>query len=206
MNSDELLKYAQEQGERFWVDAGNHWLNDGLDLKADAHVIEIGGYLGNWTDYVQRKYECYVDVYEPVKEFYEHMVRRFSNRPKIKVFNNGIEDFNGETHIAVMDEGSTLYTPGVSAGPIVQILNVTSILPKIGQVDLLAINSEGSEYNILERLLKTGEIWHVKELLVQFHASHDNADERRSRIRRVLPQTHDEVMCYPFCWEKWRRR
>jgi FkbM family methyltransferase len=205
MNQDELAKYAQENAERFWKDAGEHWLNDRLDLKADAHVVEVGGYLGNWADYVARKYECYVEVYEPVKEFYDHMLKRFSNRPNIQVKNVAVLDGIGEAHIAVMGEGSTFYTPGACEGPNVAITDIDKIVrPVCGLVDLLALNCEGSEYDILDRLLFTGNIWRVDRLLVQFHANHLNAETRRSAIREKLTKTHSEVWAYPYCWELWK--
>jgi len=204
MNPDELAKYAQENAERFWVDAGNHWLNDSLDLRADSQVIEVGGYLGNWTDYVQRKYDCFVSVYEPVKEFYEHMERRFSNRPKIDLFNFAVEAYTGQSRMAVMNEGSNLYYEGKAQGPLVNVIDAAAVI--IGEVGLLALNCEGSEYVILDRLLETGKVKSIRKILVQFHSSFPNAEIRRDKIRQGLAKTHYETFSYPFCWERWERQ
>ncbi len=204
MNQDELAKYAQSEGERFWVDAGNHWLNDRFDLKAGSRVIEVGGYLGNWTDYVARKYDCFVDTYEPVVDFWAHMAKRFSNRSKISVLNLAVGDFTGEANIAVMQEGSTFYTPGACEGPVVRVVDVDSMVRAAHSVDLLALNCEGGEYNIVDRLLSTGNIWRVNQLLVQFHVKYPDAFERRSGIRTALARTHSEVWAYPFMWELWK--
>jgi FkbM family methyltransferase len=206
MNSEQLSEYAQSQAERFWRDAGNHWLNDRLELSANDTVIEIGGYLGNWTDYVSSRYECFVDVYEPVKEYYERIVKRLSSRPKVRVFNAAVEAMDGHLHIAVMGEGSSLYDGGLLEGPLVPVVDIDRIVREMGEVDLLAINGEGCEYNVLDRLLATGEMVRVKKLLVQFHVKHPDADERRAAIREGLSSTHSEGICYPFCWESWRRK
>jgi len=204
MNSDELKQYAQENGERFWNDAGTHWLNDKFDLRAYEKVIEVGGYLGDWTDYIQGKYECFVDTYEPVREYWERMITRFSNRSKITVHNYAVEAFDGEAHIAVMDDGSSMFDGGVSSGPVVRVVDIDRIVVEMYRVSLLALNCEGAEYNILDRLLFTGNIWRVDELLVQFHTFVPDAFERRDAIRKKLAKTHSEVMAYPFCWELWR--
>lgn len=206
MNPNELLQYAQSEGERFWRDAGNHWLNDNFDLKSDSRVIEVGGYLGNWTDYVAQYYGCFVDVYEPVTEFYTHMVRRFSNRAKIQVFNYGVESCSGESHIAVMNEGSSCHNGGVANGPVIQVIDVAEIVRNLMEVDLLAINAEGAEFNILDRLTTTPQIANVRQILVQFHAFMADAESRRTAIRERLLLTHYETMCYGFTWESWRRK
>ena len=86
-----------------------------FDLQAFNRVIEVGGYLGNWTDYIHGRYSCFVDTYEPVKEFCEQMAVRFNNRPKIEVINAGLQSFAGESKMAVMGEGSSMYNGGVPA-------------------------------------------------------------------------------------------
>lgn len=206
MTPDELNKYAEENGGRFWRDAGNHWLNDNLQLLASAQVIEIGGYLGNWTEYVSARYDCFVRVYEPVREYYERLVTRFSNRPKVSVFQAAVENFDGEMRIAVMDEGSTFYTPGAAQGPMVPVSDIDRIVRQMERVDLLAINGEGCEYNVLDRLILTGEISRIVKLLVQFHVNVPDAEGRRASIREKLAITHNETFSYPFCWERWERK
>ena len=206
MQHDELLKFAQENAERFWRDAGNHWLNDNFGLLASARVIEVGGYRGNWTNYISGHYDCFVDVYEPVKEFYEHMKQRFSNRPKIQVVNSGVESYTGQACMAVMEEGSTLYTPGADKGESVSMLDISQIVRNKAKVDLLALNCEGSEYNILSHLIMDGEINRVEKILVQFHVDYPDAEKRRDSIRQELAKTHWETMAYPFCWERWERK
>ena len=206
MTLDELKQFAQENGERFWRDAGAHWLNDNFDLQAFNRVIEVGGYLGEWTDYIHTRYQCFVDTYEPVKEFAESMATRFSNRSKIEVINAGLERSAGEVRIAVMNDGSSLYNGYPDQGEFAKMLDAAEVVSKNHVVDLLALNCEGSEYNILDRLIETGDITKVRQLLVQFHVIHRDAEERRSAIRDNLSKTHSEGMSYPFTWEMWSRK
>lgn len=204
MNSEELAKYAQENGERFWRDAGNHWLNDDLGLMASAHVIEIGGYLGNWTDYVSRKYDCFIETYEPVKEYADRMRERFSIHPKITVVNAAVDDYSGEAPIAMMNEGSSLYNGGFDKAPIVKVVDATTVLQN--PVDLLALNCEGAEYPVLDRIIGAGLAPNIRTFLIQFHTFVPDAEARRDAIRHQLSATHWETMSYPFCWERWERK
>lgn len=205
MTPDELAQYAQENGERFWRDAGNHWLNDKLNLMSSSRVIEIGGYLGNWTDYVYEKYQCLIDTYEPVKEYADRMAERFSIRPKITVVNAAVDAYSGEAAIAMMNDGSSLYNGGFDKAPVVKVVDITTVIMR-RETDLLALNCEGAEYPILDRLLGAGLGSSVKTFLIQFHTFFPDAEARRDRIRKELAKTHWETFSYPFCWERWERK
>ena len=63
-----------------------------------------------------------------------------------------------------------------------------------------------AEYDVLDRMLDTGWARRTRLLSVQFHEWHPHAHRRRRQIRRRLSATHDEVWCYPWVWELWRRR
>ena len=86
------------------------------------------------------------------------------------------------------------------------VLDAAEVIGKNHVVDLLALNCEGSEYNILDRLIETGAISKVRQLLVQFHAFYTDAETRRDAIRQRLAETHAEGFSYPYCWEFWRRK
>ena len=72
-------------------------------------------------------------------------------------------------------------------------------------VDLMAINCEGSEYNILNRLIFSGKIKSIRHILVQFHAFVHDAEARRDALQKELSNTHRQRWCYPFVWEAWSR-
>jgi len=106
----------------------------------------------------------------------------------------------------VMGEGSSFHNGFPPEGPKVQVRDIAEVVRELGEVEMIALNCEGSEYMILERLLATNEITNVRQLLIQFHTFYENAFEVRSRLREKLAVTHWDMMCYPFCWERWMRR
>ena len=306
MNKDELKEFATQ----FSIAAGHNYEGgDSYELTSESHVIDVGGWMGHFSAYLVEKYDCYVDIYEPVKILYNDLVSRFASRPKVRVFNYGLEASDGQVDITITGhsgDGSNLYgydpaaeelaeelaekererkaldakctvveTPiddapaefnppvlaprphrdwndvclraryymeaanaagryleqcSAIAGywankasdaatrakiaaavkplvlPTVKIRDVSSVIRERGTVDFMVLNAEGSEYNILSRLLTTCQIRQVKILKVQFHDFYPDAENLRNAIREQLRETHTEIFCCPFVWETWRRK
>ena len=77
---------------------------------------------------------------------------------------------------------------------------------ELDHIDLLELNIEGSEYEVLPRLVETGWISRIDTILVQFHEWLPRAHRRRRSIQRVLRETHTQLWDYPWVWEAWRRK
>ena len=199
--NEELQQYVQKEGERFWSDAGRYMITDGYNLNPDSLVMDVGGYKGDFTDYILRRYNSHVNVYEPVKAFYKELILRFKNR-KVKIFNYGLEGHSYAGPISRFEEASSMfYTSFDRKDEKVEIQDVVNEIN--GPVDLLALNCEGGEYGILERLIQTDQIVNVKNILVQFHPFIADCQCRRHTIRETLKRTHKEKYSYDFCWEAW---
>lgn len=67
----------------------------------------------------------------------------------------------------------------------------------------MKINIEGSEYELLDSLIKTGNIKRIRNLQIQFHSWIDDSSLKRENIRIKLCNTHYETYCFPFIWENW---
>ena len=76
----------------------------------------------------------------------------------------------------------------------------------IEKIDLLKLNIEGSEYDLLEKLIKSGLISTIDKLQIQFHENINDADLRRDRIRSDLNTTHKEIWSYYMVWERWDKK
>jgi FkbM family methyltransferase len=198
---DQLAEYAETNARQFWHDAGEMYLNRGFPLCSESNVIDVGGYKGDWTAYIYGKHNCFIDVYEPLQDYCIEMLQRFAGNSKIKIVNAALESHNGREPIAFMEDSSSLYYPLRDDAPIVPLVDVGSVIH--GPVDLMALNCEGSEYSILERLIKNAQIREIRHLLVQFHTFVPDAKEKRDHLRTQLERTHTERWCYPFVWEAW---
>ena len=71
----------------------------------------------------------------------------------------------------------------------------------------MKVNIEGGEYDLFDRLIEAGSLGRFRQVSVQFHEWHPRAHGRRgSDTAGELRRQHDEVWCYPWVWELWRRR
>ena len=89
---------------------------------------------------------------------------------------------------------------------LVELWGIVKELNLSKDIDLISINIEGGEYSLLDRIIESGFISHIKELQVQFHTTVPNAAKERKRIVEKLLQTHNSSYSYPFVWEGFVRK
>lgn len=193
---------------KWFRDRGDETLRLDYSLNVESFVVDLGGYQGDFAFEINKKYGCYVFVYEPVKAFYEKCVLRFHNNPKVKCFNYGLSNETGEAFISDEDNGSSVIKNNTSNNERITLKEFKEEYERLGipQIDLLKINVEGSEFLILPHLLAHDFMKNVKDLQVQFHTFFPNAELLRKDIRANLEKTHREQWNYPFVWESWRLR
>lgn len=171
-------------------------------LTPTSLVVDVGGYKGDWTAGILSRYSPYVDIFEPVKSFVEHLRRRFAGDNRVSIHPVALEDKHESREITVDEDRSSFFTEGKKETIIVEDIGTYPL----GGADLISINAEGSEYRILPRLIETGMVKIYKNIQVQFHYTIPGAYELRERIRNGLNKTHQPVYNFPFVWESWRRK
>jgi FkbM family methyltransferase len=176
-------------------------------LRDGDVVLDVGGYHGEWTAVLLQRnpgVQCRSFVFEPVEEFHAVIQSRFIDNSDVTALNVALSDHTGYDTIVALGEGSHLgdSDEGVIALDVVDFFRVYGV----DEVSLASINIEGHEYALLTRLLDSGLIGQIDRLQIQFHETLDNAGELRDEIRARLSETHEEVYCYPFVWESWRKK
>lgn len=190
-----------------WVnDSGDSTLRVNYNLNTESVVLDFGGYEGNWADIINKKYGCYLYIFEPIAEYYNNLVIRFQGNNKIKVFNYGVSNETQDTTISLSDDASSIYgektnTKHIHLKSIIQIFSQRNL----HTVDLLKINIEGEEYNVLDSMIENNLHTRVENIQVQFHTFIDNHNQRRESIRSNLVKTHKLTYDYPFVWENWQK-
>jgi len=194
-----LTKWYRENGEQ------SRRFN--YPLNSDSTVFDIGGYRGNFVREIVARYNPRVYVFEPVPQFFEHLVGEFGANPKIRICDYGLSDVDSVSPMAIADEGSTIYMTG-GMRKMVRLRDIQNVVRELGisRIDLIKINIEGGEYKLLRRMLETNLISACQDIQVQFHSFYPNSQRLRSEIRRSLQQTHFVTYDYPFVWENWRMR
>ncbi|MBZ9664918.1 FkbM family methyltransferase [Pseudomonas sp. LMG 31766] len=195
------------EASRWFRDEGDSTLRLDYPLSANSVVLDLGGYLGDFADDINKKYKCKVYVFEPVSSFYNSCVERFKGNSDIICMNYGLATENARWEIALSDNASSFTQRAKNAD--VTMVEVRDIVESVRElnverVDLLKINIEGGEFDILPRIIESGLINSIDNLQIQFHNFVDDADRKRKNIRDALCVTHEEIWNYEFVWESWR--
>ena len=150
--------------------------------------------------------------FEPVKEFYDNIVKRFKGNDKIKVFHIGLGDKTYTTDIKLTEDlvGTSVYRETNITGKIetVKIVDIIEFMKehKLKTIDLLKLNIEGEEFPLLEHLIKNNKLKSFNNLKIQFHNFMESAAERKENIRLHLQKEFELIYDYFFVWEGWKRK
>jgi FkbM family methyltransferase len=198
-NNKELTKW--------FSDNGDYTHNINYNLTEDSNIIDLGGYTGVWAQQMIDKYNPNIYILEPVPDFYEEMVTKFSNNNKVHLMNVGIGVEDKDGFIFMNGDGTS---SNLSDGESIKVRfnTIDTVLEKWGlnEIDLIQINIEGDEYPLLEHMLSTGSINKFKNIQVQFHLGIENDVERRNKIRDGLKKNNFKInFDYPFVWESWAK-
>ena len=192
MQAAAAKKWDMDDGEY------THRLN--FPITNTSLVYDVGGFNGGWAAWIAKKYNSTVHVFEPVKEYFGHLLERFESNPRVLVFNFGLLDQDQNAQIVKSNGQSSLYIPGDDCEE-AEFRDIS----KLPAPDLISINVEGSEYPIIHRMLDTGWVNDCLNIQIQFHTFYPNCGQLRDDIRDRLSKTHHEIYNYPFVWEAWAR-
>lgn len=162
-------------------------------LTKYSWVLDIGAYTGGTAKTLAEKYDCKVVCYEPVKEFYDQLVKTIDDNhlsTRIVAVPAGVGATERDEEFGVKGELSGIVCSGnyrekvkiVSAKDV--ILMWTKMMGKTP--DLLCLNAEGGEFEILDSILDDGLESHFRWIQVQPHSVVPNATQRWAGIRNRL--------------------
>lgn len=193
--------------KKWVIDLGDTTLRLNYDLSSDSVVFDLGGYEGDFADAIYQKYGCYIYIFEPVSSFYNKISLRFRDNDKIKVFNFGLSDKDGELEINLSEDGSSIFK-STDRKETVSLKDIRSFLKSqnISKVELMKINIEGGEFQVLPALISSGLVSIVSDIQVQFHNFIKDAEHQRDQIRHNLKKTHYLTFDYWFVWENWKNK
>lgn len=197
-----------ESIKKWFKDNGDYTHNLNYQLNEDSNVVELGGYIGVWSQQIINKYNCNVFIVEPIEEFFQILNQKFEKNSKVKLLKAAISSENKKGIIYHSGDGSSslLNNKNPNEVDFITIDHMLNIF-KLTNVDLVQINIEGEEYSLLENMIETGTINFFKNIQVQFHLGIINDVFRRENIRNGLIENGFEInFDYPFVWESWKKK
>ena len=156
-------------------------------------VMDVGGYQGEFTDWVRKTYGCGVHIFEPSAETFRFLIEKYKHDPLVWPYDVALEDEHKEGILHGEANCKTIYKN--SESPMSETIKIRDVWKfidnhKFEKVDILKLNCEGSEYKILPRLIETHKIEIVKNIVVQFHYFTETAGQEKEEILKKLDETH----------------
>ena len=160
----------------------------GWDLDNTSLVLDLGGYTGEFSDRIIRRFDCNVYIYEPIIAYYEGLVKKYKNNNKVNIYNFGFSNLNTDAVINCEGEASSVIKKSNSPTEIIRLLDISEYLLKNPMsIDLMSINIEGAEYDVLDSLIASKLIQQVKYLQIQFHFFNDQFYiNKREEVLKIL--------------------
>lgn len=188
----------------FWrIFDGDNTYRVRYNLKKESVVWDVGGYVGDWTQNINDRYHSRIVIFEPTKRYAKILRARFEGVSNITIREYGLSEKDCTANFSDAGLSSSQYKKGSER---VKLKDVAKELQNQKRIDLMKLNIEGSEYNVLERLIATGEIAKIDQLQIQFHRFVPDAKNRRKAIVNALRKTHRRTFNFPFAWEGWKKR
>lgn len=176
------------------------------NLNPDSVVIDCGGYEGRWAAGIHERYGCTVHVLEPVRKFYEQIWVRLRDYPKILIWRFGVGAEYGDAEFSIKGDMTGKYANNPDKET-VEIVSVDKLFDLEGEqpemIDVLKLNIEGSEFDVVEKLIETGLINRVRNLQVQWHDVVPNAQARYNGLQKELARTHRLTFDHGWVWQSW---
>ncbi len=173
-------------------------------LTPESIVFEVGAFHGLWTDVISSKYGCTVHAFEPISSHYEQLVSRVSHHGKAHCYNYGLGSSSRQDKISVSGDASSILIGDRNMKIKIKAIDEVVKSLRVKQIDLMQINCEGSEYELLEYMIKTGLANQVSVIHVQFH--YPEMTHRMQSISSDLSKTHEYVYGFPFIFDVWQKR
>jgi len=201
-------KHAIEM-KRFRRDRAQQNLVETFPLTSESLVYDVGGYTGEWAHIIHHKYCTRIEIFEPVSQFVSILQKRFEGNRKITINPYGVSGRTQTAPIALQGDGSSVLQQEEQVKTeICEFKAIDEILKFKGhpRIALMAINIEGAEYELLEKLLETEKHLLIDNILIQFHLVASDSKDRRDAIQKRLKASHYQTFSYDFIWENWRLR
>jgi len=188
------------------IDEGDktHILN--YDLDDSSIVLELGGYIGEWSDKLLSKVNPKLIIVEPVGEFFNELWVKYKDLPNVFLLNSAIGIDNRETNIHINGSASSInnISDNITTVRTITIEDIINYHNIDKYIDLVQINIECYEYNLLKKWISNGMIKKIKNIQIQFHTFCENYISDYNEIYNGLIESGFEIKYkYDFVWEGW---
>ena len=200
--------YNQKRRSRFlWnLNKGDSLLSFDYPLNEKSIFFDIGAHIGNFSSKMYEKFECNIYAFEPLEENFKILKQNLNNHKKIKCYQIALLNFDGYSNISSLGASASLFDRNegsTNKEVIVKSFGTFIREENLNFIDFVKMNIEGSEYDLLNDIIDSGNISKIQHLQIQFHNFVDDSEAKRKVIRNKLKKTHKIIYNFPFIWERW---
>lgn len=161
-------------------------------LTPASVIMDVGMHEGNFAVVMCEQYGCRIEGFEPIKEFAEVAALKLARYSGVTIHPYALGDSNRRETWSLKGAMTSFHSAGTQKES-VEIRDIADFMSNSGwrHVDLLKLNCEGSEYEILERLLECNPMRRFANIQIQWHACVPNFFMRRAEINVRLNETHE---------------
>jgi FkbM family methyltransferase len=208
INIRKLLRviYSVKSRSRFFwnIRKGDDFLSLDYPLNQNSTVLIIGAFEGDYLSKLNKKFECKIMAFEPMKESFDILKGKFASYGNISLFNFGLSDKTEEVYFSESGESSSFYGKDKKSQKVLLKSYIEFIdEEKIDLIDLVYMNIEGGEYDLLLSMLDHDLLKKTKHLQIQYHKINNTSKIQRKLINLKIGNTHKRVFNFPFIWERW---
>ena len=201
--------YSTKSRSRFlWnLKLGDNKLSLNYPLRSDSVALVVGAFEGDYLSKLNNKFNCQIYAFEPVKEFFKILEKKFQNFDNVILINKGLSDKTEKVSFNIDSESSSVFTNSNNS-TLVNMISINDFVEKydIKYIDFVYMNIEGGEFAVLSEFINSGFIRNINHLQIQFHKISKNSERERREIRKLLNKTHNNIFNFPFIWERWDLR
>lgn len=174
------------------------------DLSKGSTVLDFGGFRGEWTERIKDRYDCTVHVFEPVRRFYDQVVKRVGGRDRVFVHPWAIGAAVGSAQFSIKGDMTGAWADNPEFEQ-VMTKDMASIFAHLGITgcDLMKLNVEGGEFSALEQMIEHELIRDVDNIQVQWHPVVPFCEERYKALQENLAATHRLTFDAGWVWQNW---
>jgi FkbM family methyltransferase len=182
------------------------------------NLIVVGGFKGKSTSLFLERIDTVtkIHVYEPVPSFFAQVIELFANSKVVTAFEEAVYD-GADLTLELSGDASLIAASGrnipshlggegtIKVGSVSIERAITRILDGSEASEYsLFMNCEGSEYFILDSMLKHGRI--ASSIIVQTHTTNSESYEKLYDLRSSLARKYMPVFTADWAWDVWIRR
>ena len=193
-----------------WTDGEFERLRYEYDLDNTSICLDLGAFYNDWGKKISDMYHSpTIYAFEAIPAIWNIGQENIVDYSNIRSLNYAVGKSNCEMTITMgpaLGVSSSFYIQEEGEKINVTVRDIKEVFEElnISNVDLMKLNIEGSEYDVLERLIECNLHIHIKNIQVQFHRLTDDYLNRYNNIREKLKETHELTYEFEFIWENWK--